>query len=125
MENQQEQQTVVPYLIIPEAHKFFDFVQKVFNGEEKFRFMNDDQSLMHGEVNIGGSTIMFGDSGEQWQSQPAGLFINVENADETFQKALDNGATVIMGLEDKDYGRTGGVKDPFGNTWWITARKKL
>jgi PhnB protein len=111
-------------LIIPEAHKFFDFVQKVFNGEEKFRFMNDDQSLMHGEVSIGGSTIMFGNSGEQWQSQPAGLFVNVENADETFQKALDNGATVVTELDDKDYGRTGGVKDPFGNTWWITARNK-
>lgn len=122
METQHTQQAVIPYLILPEAHNFFDFVKKVFNGSETSRFLNDDQSLMHGEVNISGSTIMFGNAGDSWKPQPAGLFIYVENADETFKKALDNGATVIMELENKDYGRTGGVQDPFGNTWWITAK---
>jgi uncharacterized glyoxalase superfamily protein PhnB len=124
METQQVQQTVIPYLIIPEAHRFFDFIKEVFNGHETSRFMNEDQSLMHGEVSIGGSIIMFGNSGGQWQSQPAGLFIYVENADETFKKALDNGASVVMEMSDKDYGRTGGVQDPFGNTWWITSKTK-
>ena len=31
---------------------------------------------------------------------------------------------VVMEIENKDYGRTGGVKDPFGNTWWIVAEPK-
>ena len=123
MEIQKGHQVVMPYLVIPNAEKFYDFVQKVFDGQETARFLNDDQSLMHGEVNIGGSTIMFGNSSEQWRSQPAGLYISVENADETYKKALENGATVVMELSDKDYGRTGGVKDPFGNVWWITANR--
>lgn len=125
METMQRPQTVIPYLIIPQAHKFFDFVKDVFGGQEKSRYLNEDQSLMHGEVSIGGSTIMFGNSSEQWESQPAGLYINVEDADETYKKAIDNGATVVMELANKDYGRTGGVKDPFGNVWWITASSRM
>ena len=54
---------------------------------------------------------------------PAGLFIYVEDADETYKKAIEEGATVVTTLSDQAYGRSGGVKDPFGNTWWITAAK--
>lgn len=123
METQGSPQTVIPYLVIPNALQFYDFVQNVFDGQETAKFLNDDQSLMHGEVKIGGSTIMFGNCSEEWTSMPAGLYVNVENADSTFQRALDHGATVVMEMSNKDYGRTGGVKDPFGNTWWITSSK--
>ncbi|MBC7828489.1 MAG: VOC family protein [Chitinophagaceae bacterium] len=123
MEIQSGHQVVMPYLVIPNAEEFYDFIEKVFGGHETSRFLNDDQSLMHGEVNIGGSTIMFGKSSTEWPPQPAGLYIYVENADETYKKALKNGASVVMELSDKDYGRTGGVKDPFGNVWWITANR--
>ena len=120
MHLQEGHQVVMPYLILPNAIQFFDFVEKVFGGKETGRFLDEEKSLRHGEVNIGGSTIMFGNSSEQWPAQPAGLYINVEKADEAFRKALANGATVVQELSDKEYGRTGGVKDPFGNTWWIT-----
>ena len=125
MQLQQGHQVVMPYLVIPNAIKFFDFVEKVFGGKETGRFLDDQQSLMHGEVNIGGSTIMFGNSSEEWPPQPAGLYINVENADQTYQQALANGAAVVQEMSDKDYGRTGGVKDPFGNTWWITSQPRV
>jgi len=58
---------------------------------------------------------------EDWLPQPAGLFIYVENADEGFRKAKEAGAQVIMEPVDREYGRSCGVKDPFGNTWWITS----
>jgi len=47
----------------------------------------------------------------------------VQNADETFQKAIDEGATIVREVTDEDYGRGGGIKDPFGNVWWITTPK--
>ena len=121
---ERESQTVVPYLIIPKADKFFGFVKEVFDGQETAKFLTPDNFVMHGEVNIGGSTIMFGDTKDEWEPQPAGLYINVENADETFKKALNNGATVVQEITDKDYGRTGGIKDPFGNTWWLVSNNK-
>lgn len=124
MQIQEGHQVVMPYLVIPQADKFYEFVKNVFDGKETQRFLNDDKKLMHGEVNIGGSTIMFGNCDEEWKPQPAGLYITVENADETYRKALENGATVVTELSDKDYGRTGGVKDPFGNIWWITSNNQ-
>jgi PhnB protein len=114
-------QTVMPYLIIKNAAKFSEFTQRVFNAEEKNCHNRDDNHIMHAEIMIGDSTIMFADATDQIKEENAGLFINVENADETFQKALDEGATSILPLADQPYGRSGGVKDPFGNTWWITT----
>lgn len=113
-------QTVMPYLILKDVAAFIDFTKKVFEAEELAVYRNDDGSIMHAEIQIGGSTIMMGQSNDDWGVQNAGLYINVEDTDSTFQKALDAGAIAIMPIEDKDYGRTSGVKDPQGNTWWIT-----
>ena len=51
--------------------------------------------------------------------------VHVGDADATYKKALAAGSLTVDGQEpsDKDYGRTCGVKDPFGNTWWITSIK--
>ena len=64
---------------------------------------------------------MFADSTEQYLPMPAGLFIYVDDADKTYQSALDNGATAVTELANQSYGRSGGVKDTFGNVWWITS----
>ncbi len=117
-------QTIMPYLILPGAEKFSAFMQKVFGAEETFKRMREDgKTVMHSEIQIGGSTIMFADATDQYKSSPAGLFIYVENADEAYKKAIDEGAATVMELSDQDYGRTCGVADPFGNTWWITSVK--
>lgn len=116
-------QYVMPYLIIPNAAGFLQFVEKVFDGREKMKAINDDQTIMHGEVQIGDSTIMFADSNPQWGANTAGLYVHVTNVDETYRKALAEGAQSIIPPEDKHYGRTAGFKDPFGNTWWPTEVK--
>ena len=120
-----EYQTVMPYLIVKGAKNFIDFTQKVFKAKEnrKMRSMRDEKNIMHSEIKIGYSTIMFADSTEKFEPRTAGLFIYVENADETFKKALAEGATTIMELSDQEYGRTCGINDPFGNVWWITSVK--
>src|SRR5690554_4450989 len=113
-------QTVMPYLILKDVAAFMEFAKNVFGAEELAVYKNEDDSIMHAEIQIGGSTIMMGQSNDDWSIQNAGLYINVEDTDQTFQKAVDEGATVIMPIENKEYGRTSGVKDPQGNTWWIT-----
>jgi uncharacterized glyoxalase superfamily protein PhnB len=116
-------QTVMPYLIIEGASKFITFTQRVFNATEKLKRMRDENIIMHAEIIIGDSTIMFADSTKQYKPQPAGLFIYVDNADETYKKVIEEGATTEMELSDQEYGRSCGVKDPFGNVWWITSIK--
>jgi len=122
MKRPEGHQQVIPYLILENAAGFFDFTKQVFGAVEKHRSYQDDgKTLRHGEVRIGDSTIMFGQSSEAWGTANAGLFIYVEDADASFKKALAAGATEVMAVADQGYGRSGGVKDPFGNTWWVTA----
>ena len=83
------------------------------------------KTVMHAEIMIGGSTIMFADSTDKFAVRNAGLFIYVNDANETFKKAIDNGSTVVTEMADQSYGRSGGVQDPFGNIWWVTSMNKV
>jgi PhnB protein len=83
--------------------------------------MRDETMILHGEIKVDDSIIMFADSTEQYPTRPAGFFIYVDVADKIFQNALNNGATAINELSNQSYGRSSGVKDPFENTWWITS----
>lgn len=114
-------QTVMPYLIVNGAAKFIAFMKQVFDAEETYKAMRDEHTMMHAEIMIGGSTIMFADATDMYEARNAGMFIYVDDADATFKKAIDAGATVVTEMADQSYGRSGGAKDPFGNTWWITG----
>ena len=116
--------TVMPYLILDDPRGFMEFAKKVYGADEKLVVTDEKdpgQEIIHAEITIGDSTIMIGGSSSEWKQQTAGLYINVEDADSMYQKALDAGADTVMELSDQEYGRTCGVKDPFGNTWWITS----
>lgn len=113
--------TVMPYLIIPDAAAFINFVKSVFDAAELSRHMRDNDTIMHAEVKIGESVIMLGDATEQYPPCPAGMFVYVADADATFEKAVAAGASQAMPMSNQPYGRTGGVVDPHGNTWWITT----
>ncbi|HTM66582.1 MAG TPA: VOC family protein [Flavipsychrobacter sp.] len=115
-------QQVMPYLILKDPQRFIDFTARVFGAKGKTRQMKGDK-IGHAEILIGENCIMFGGSTEDWSVMTAGLFIYVEDADATYQKAMEAGAETVMELSDQGYGRTCGVKDPEGNTWWITSVK--
>ena len=113
--------TVMPYLVLEDVNEFLQFVQAVFDVDIKMKYTDEGGRINHAEVVFGDSTVMMGESTDEWKVQNAGLYINVDNADTSFQKALDSGATVVMELSNQEYGRTCGVLDPCGNTWWITS----
>lgn len=115
-------QSIMPYLLLHGADKFFEFTKMVFNAQQIITSYREDKiTIMHSEIEINGSTIMLGEATEEWKLQNANLFIYVKEADETFNKAIQAGAKMLMPLTNQDYGRTCGIKDPFGNSWWITS----
>ena len=115
-------QTIMPYLILKGASDFIDFTKTVFEAKDVMKpVLHDDGTIRHAEIILNDSTIMVTNASKDWSSQTANLFVYVPNADETYAKALENGATSLMELSDKEYGRTCGVTDAFGNVWWITS----
>jgi PhnB protein len=114
-------QTVMPYLILKDAQNFIQFTKDVFGAVEMHKTMRDEQVIRHAEVSIGGSVIMLAEQTENFDVQNAGLFIYLDNCDATYQRALTYGATSLMEPSDQSYGRCSGVKDAFGNTWWLTT----
>ncbi|MEO7446099.1 MAG: VOC family protein [Ferruginibacter sp.] len=114
-------QVVMPYLLVENSVQFLDYVKAVFQATELAKVMRDENSIMHGEVKIGDSTIMFSEVTETFPASPAGMFVFVDDADATFKKALDLGGKEVTRVSDQSYGRSGGVLDPFGNTWCITS----
>lgn len=116
-------QAVMPYLMMEDAASFIAFIEAVFDAELTHKDMRGD-IIGHCEANINGSTIMFSNSRDEWKPATANLFVYVRDADATFGKAMDNGATTVMEMADQDYGRSGGFADPHGNVWWITTCPK-
>src|SRR5271156_2614266 len=114
-------QQVMPYLIIKDASAFFKFMQDIFGAEEKMMVMRSENVIMHAEIKIGKSVIMFADSTEEFPPRTGGFFIYVPDADDAYNKAIAAGSVSVMPVSDQPYGRSGGIKDPFGNTWWPTT----
>ena len=109
---------LMPYIIVPGTYQFIEFMKDVFGATVQRITPRSEGVIMHGEFRIGESVIMFADSTEQIAPRPAGIFIYVENTDETYNKAIAAGAISLMEPMKQPYGYTCGFHDPFGNDWW-------
>ena len=79
---------------------------------------------MHAEVRIGDSMVMLG-GGAGFPPMPAMLLLYVNDVDNVYQLALQAGATSLEAPANQAYGdRRAGVKDPFGNHWYMATHIK-
>jgi PhnB protein len=119
--------TLTSYLVARDADGLIDFVTQTFGAEEKFRSVGSAGGR-HAEVRIGDSMLMIGGgiAGSTWKGDPlpSAFHIYVPDCDAVYQRALDAGATAITAVKDQEYGeRSGNVKDPAGNLWYIATFK--
>ena len=117
--------TLTPYLIAQDAGRLIDFLKQTFGAEEKFRAVGSAGGI-HAEVRLGDSMLMLGGGGPDvaWrgESRPMAFHVYVEDTDAVYQRALDAGASSIGAPMDQPYGeRSGSVKDPSGNYWYIAT----
>ncbi len=114
--------TVTTYLTVPGVNRLIDFIQKGLNGELLFRMDGPNGTVAHAEMKIGDSIVMMGEPHGEFEAKPCNVHLYVENADEVYQRALQAGGTSVRPVENQFYGdRSGGVKDPSGNQWWIST----
>jgi PhnB protein len=77
----------------------------------------------HVEAKIGDSMIVMEVSDPPHPGgKPASIYVYVDDVDASYQRALAAGATSVAAPEEKPYQeRAAGVKDSFGNTWYIAT----
>ena len=111
------------YMMVKSAKDLVAFLENVFDGTVIERMVAPDGRLMHAEVRIGDSVIMLADAQDPWPVTSSAAYIYVPDVDATYKRALGAGATSVMEPANQFYGdRHGGVKDEFGNFWWIATR---
>ena len=119
--------TVTPYIVVKGADRFLEFVSQAFAAEELGRTPNPDGTIGHAEVRIGASVLMVFDARPEWADTPSFLCIYVDDADATFARAVEAGATPITAMTT--FGiigdRVGRVRDPLGNVWWSRRTSKM
>lgn len=126
-------QSVTPAIVVRDAAAAIEFYKAAFGAEEISRMAGPDGKIAHAEIQIGNSRIMLGEESGEWgtvsplttKAATGSLHIYVPDADASFARAVNAGATVTNPISDQFWGdRYGKVRDPFGHEWGIATRIK-
>jgi len=113
---------VSPYLVVRDVPRLIDFLSQAFGAVEIERSTLPDGTVNHAEVRIDDSIVMMGAARGEWAPTQTTLYIYLPDTDEAYRSALRAGATSIREPANQFYGdRSGGVRDPQGNQWWIAT----
>ena len=117
--------TVSPYVLVNGATRFIDFLVEAFGATERGRVPVPGGKIMHAEVQLGDSVIEMSDGNEQFGPSPVTIHLTVPNAETAYRNALEAGAISLYEPSMQFYGEyEAGVRDPFGNEWYITPQAK-
>jgi len=115
-------QTVTPYFFCDEPLGFVAFMTAAFDAQELGRTVHEGV-IVNLQLKVGTITVMVSQANDSYPAMSAAYYVYVANADESMQAAIDAGATLEMPVMDMTYGdRQGGVRDPYGNIWWVSQR---
>ena len=123
--------TVTAMVGFDDAKAAADWYKKALGAEELSRSPGPDGKIMHGELKIGDTRIMFHDAmmGQKGARTlgggPVGFWIYVDDADALFKRAISAGGVEVWPMADQFWGdRCGSFKDPEGLQWTIATRKE-
>jgi len=120
-----DQRSVTLYMHIEGAARCIEFLKHAFGAEEVMRHQTPDGTVHHAKMRIGDSVLEMGEAHGPFPAMPLNLHLYVPDADAVYQQALAAGATSVREPRDEPYGdRAGGVRDPFGNVWWVATHIK-
>lgn len=112
--------SVQPYLHLHEAHKMIAFLESAFSAKALGVHKSPDGIVRHATMEIAGATLEIDEAHGEFQPMPCLLHVYVPDPDALYAQALRAGASTIEPPQDKPYGeRSAGVKDAFGNMWYI------
>jgi len=114
--------SVQPYLHLRDAHKMIPFVEATFGAEAIGLHKTPQGMVMHATLRIGNATFEISEAHGKFQPKPCHLHVYVPDTDAAYDQALRAGAASLREPENAPYGdRAAGVKDVFGNSWFIAT----
>jgi PhnB protein len=113
------------YIVADHAQQVLDFLKKTFNAAPLRRFDAPDGKIMHAEIRIDDTVVMIADASGAYPAFPAWLHVYVPDAQASYKKALAAGGVSVQEPTRRpgDPDVRGGVRDPCGNTWWISTQQ--
>jgi PhnB protein len=116
---------VNPYLHPRRAEPLISFMKRAFGAAEVAKYASPDGVVQHAVIRVGDSVIEMGEAHDKYEPMPAMFYLYVPNMDDVYKQALAAGATSFQEPTDQPYGdRNAGVKDAFGNKWYIATHVK-
>lgn len=122
---------VIPRLVCRNPDRAIEFCTRTFDAVELGRRPGPDGTVAHALLKIGPAMIMIE---AEWPtlpsrapaldgSSPVIIFVYVEDVDATLDRAVAQGAEVLVPLTDQFWGdRTAWIGDPSGHVWTIATR---
>jgi PhnB protein len=111
---------VNPYLHPQRAEPLINFLKRAFGAEEVLKFVSPDGVVNHAQLRIGDAMVEMGEAHGKYETMPAMFYVYVPNVEAVYRQAVAAGAKSFQEPTDQPYGdRNAGVKDNFGNTWYI------
>jgi PhnB protein len=115
--------TVTPYYFVDDADGFVRFLVAGLAGTEVLRSLRPDGAIANAQVKLGTSTVMVSEASPAYPAMQASCYLYVSDAHASMTRALCEGALLELEVADMPYGdRQGGVRDAWGNLWWISQR---
>jgi PhnB protein len=116
---------LMPYFNPVGAPKMIEFLKDAFNAKEVAVHKSPSGSVLHAKITIGDSIVEMGEAHGQWQPRPMQFMVYVDDCDAAYERAMKaEGAISVSKPANAPYGgRTGTIKDPFGNTWYLSAQE--
>ena len=122
--------SATPYLMYKDAAGALEFIKTAFEAVETVRNVDEEGVIRHAEFRIGDSMFMLSEqnaafpmlrSVESFGGSPVHIFLYLDDVDAVAARAVAAGASLRFPIEDKPYGRSCGIIDPFGLIWWVTT----
>lgn len=117
--------SVNPYLHPRRAEPLISFLKRAFGAEEVAKYASPDGVVHHAVIRVGDSVLEMGEAHGKYNTMDAMFYLYVPNMEAVYRQALAAGATSFQEPTDQPYGdRNAGVKDAFGNKWYIATHVK-
>lgn len=122
---------IIPRLFCRDVAAEIEFCKNTFGAVERVRRPGPDGKAAHAMLTIGPAMIMIE---AEWPelpsrapqpdaSSPVVIFVYVEDVDKAVERAVADGARILLPVKDQFWGdRIGWVIDPAGHVWTIATR---